>query len=453
MHVPSAYAPTTDPVEAYNRCDPKLPLQGEQLDHWYVDCAAVRGVEDFVERLADRVRFPSADSKFGHAVVAGHRGCGKSTELRRLKGILEHRDFVPLIVEAQTQVTADNLDAEAVLLIAVKELVTQLSRNHGIQLNANKLKSVRHWFGKTTVTEDDQKEAAAELGAEASGAAKLLVAGLKAVFKGHIRYAHKDTQTSTVEHRRYLTDLQADLNDLFADAQVRLQRKCGRGTRLALIMDGLDRIEDEALQKEVFVDFRDLLSSLQVDTVFTIPISLVCSPYSDQVQETFGSPEILPSIKVDSSEGLAKAREIVLRRCDETLFEPGVVDLICQASGGDVRDIMYLIREAILHSRPRPPISMSGALAALHAVARSYSNWLTREHYAALAAQELDREATPTDAASGQLLMTGAILCYWNGGNWYRVHPAIRGLPKHAAGLPQFKQAVQALQKVKSRDA
>ncbi|MCX6997441.1 MAG: discoidin domain-containing protein [Kiritimatiellaeota bacterium] len=79
---------------------------------------------------------------------------------------------------------------------------------------------------------------------------------------------------------------------------------------------------------------------------------------------------------------IEKAREIVLQRCDEGLFEDGVVDLICRASGGDVRDMMYLVREAILHSRPKPPVSMKGTLAALNAMSRGYSNWLTDAVYA-----------------------------------------------------------------------
>lgn len=428
VRTPQKYKPTADHIEAYNRCNPNQALQGKELEYWHVDCSDVRGVGPLVDRLAERITFPASSGQWGHALLAGHRGCGKSTELQRLRQQLDGDGFLTVYVEAHARVTSDNLDAEAVILIAMQELVAQLA-GKGVKLNSSKLEAVSKWFDEVEVSEEDTKEAAAEIGGEAGAEANMLVARLMAVFKGHIRRSHREDKKTTTQQRRYLSDLQESLNDLLADASRIITGKGAQARGLVLIMDGLDRIEDAELQTEVFVDYRDLFSGLGVHTVFTVPIALVCSEHSQDVQDTFGAPEVLPSIQIETPEGLEKARDIVLKRCDESLFAPDVVDFVCRASGGDVRDIMLMVREAILRTPPpKPPITMEGALAAFHALGRSFSNWLTNAHYDVLATHHADRELPPTDTHGGQLLMAGALLCYWNGENWYEVHPAIRGL-------------------------
>src|SRR3972149_5599793 len=67
------------------------PLKGG--DPRWVDLSAIRGadVQDRFRKLL--IKPPSAAGSFSHITFAGHRGCGKSTELLRLCEGLRHEGF------------------------------------------------------------------------------------------------------------------------------------------------------------------------------------------------------------------------------------------------------------------------------------------------------------------------------------------------------------------------
>ena len=84
----------TDVFErAYKAFDP-APLSAAD-SNLYVDLEPARGEGDVVNRLAKRIR-GSADEPTCQ-LLAGHHGSGKSTELRRLQGLLE-RGTPPIFV-------------------------------------------------------------------------------------------------------------------------------------------------------------------------------------------------------------------------------------------------------------------------------------------------------------------------------------------------------------------
>lgn len=67
-------------TKIYNSFDPSRPLPAG--DPQYVDCRSVRGDEDIVNDLGKRMR---NSDRMTYQLYTGHRGSGKSTELRRLQ--------------------------------------------------------------------------------------------------------------------------------------------------------------------------------------------------------------------------------------------------------------------------------------------------------------------------------------------------------------------------------
>jgi hypothetical protein len=176
MAVPKRFRPTTDVEEAYRRCNPVEPLRGEELKYWYVDCSEVRGAAGLQGRLVDRVSLPegfakgAGDAVYGRGLLAGHQGCGKSTELQQAKLRLEEAGYWPLMIEAHTEVTPDNLDTEAIVSIVLKALVEQLAERD-VQLNQAKLRDIARWFAHKSTEFKELKEAGLEVGAEAGAKA------------------------------------------------------------------------------------------------------------------------------------------------------------------------------------------------------------------------------------------------------------------------------------------
>lgn len=77
--MPAQFKPAQNIDDAYHACHPEIPL--EAGDSRYVDLTAVRGNQNLAAMIAKRVRRTPAP-EFHKQLVTGHRGCGKSTELK-----------------------------------------------------------------------------------------------------------------------------------------------------------------------------------------------------------------------------------------------------------------------------------------------------------------------------------------------------------------------------------
>ena len=72
----------TNLKDAYRVCD-VVPLQDEQLARYYVDLSATRKTNAL--REISLVLEDQEASEFSTILFTGHRGCGKSTELRQIQ--------------------------------------------------------------------------------------------------------------------------------------------------------------------------------------------------------------------------------------------------------------------------------------------------------------------------------------------------------------------------------
>jgi hypothetical protein len=86
------FQPATNITETYNAVNPEQPLQPG--DPRYVDCAPWRGDEHIVNMIARRIIRANAAAPVQHLkqLLAGHRGCGKSTELLYHLIVLEYQN-------------------------------------------------------------------------------------------------------------------------------------------------------------------------------------------------------------------------------------------------------------------------------------------------------------------------------------------------------------------------
>jgi predicted AAA+ superfamily ATPase len=90
----------------YNAFDPFQPLEPD--DPVYVDCHQVRGDENIFRELGKKIirsKQPTCQ------LYTGHRGVGKSTELKRLKKHLEEKGFF-VVYFAADQEDIDSEDAQ-----------------------------------------------------------------------------------------------------------------------------------------------------------------------------------------------------------------------------------------------------------------------------------------------------------------------------------------------------
>jgi hypothetical protein len=100
-------------------------------------------------------------------LLTGHRGCGKSTELLRLKEKLEKDGYCVLYFEADEDLDVNDVIYSDLLLAIARRIVTDLCAAYGISLDKELLDNVQQWFATTLFTKEEQEQVEAELAAEA----------------------------------------------------------------------------------------------------------------------------------------------------------------------------------------------------------------------------------------------------------------------------------------------
>jgi predicted AAA+ superfamily ATPase len=124
--------------DAYTAVEPSMAL--EQDDERYVDFQDVRGENDEVGIMFRRINRTS--NGFLCQLLTGHRGCGKTTELFRLKRKLEEYNFFVVYFDAEETLDISDLDYPDVLLAIAEQLEAQLREKAGISIKPELLESI-----------------------------------------------------------------------------------------------------------------------------------------------------------------------------------------------------------------------------------------------------------------------------------------------------------------------
>jgi hypothetical protein len=153
----------------------------------------------------------------------------------------------------------------------------------------------------------------------------------------------------------------------------------------------------------------------------------------------YGAVEIFPAIKVRDDIGNAHPPGIqAMMRIVKERGEPGdwqrllgtevALEEIVRMSGGNIRDLLRIVREIILRAQTAPVDDkvVQDAINQIRAeflpIADDDALWL--ERIARENESGLDDIKNLTQLS--RFLDTHAVLCYRNGHDWYNVHPLIR---------------------------
>ena len=223
-----------------------------------------------------------------------------------------------------------------------------------------------------------------------------------------------------------------DLNEILGMAS-RVQEELQRA------QDNLDKLSGDAA-RTFFADTSGLLRQVRAHTIFTAPVAAVLTPF--KIENVFSDAYVMPILKACTQEGeafepgMAILGRLVERRIDPDLFTGiDVIDRLCHASGGNVRDLVRLTAQAARIARTLE-VSRIDQRCVEESVKRlriEYEKTLApnaRSYYPFLAG--IHRTKLYGDGQSNaleilrSLLNNSAVLEYENGDVWYDVHPTIR---------------------------
>jgi len=415
---------------------------------FYIDFSPVRGGK-IIEELKDNITFFSPDEPTC-ALFTGHIGCGKSTELLRLKAELEEDGFHVVYFESSEDLEMADVDIGDVLLAIARRISQSLLT---VQL------------GKLTGLQTLLEGAARVLNAEVQGV-RIKVPNLGDVGVvsqndtvslafgiGEITARTKSDATLRQRLNQYLgpqkTQLLQVINqELIEPAIAKLKQQGKKG--LVVIVDNLDRIDNSPKpwgrpqQDYLFVDQAECLTKLHCHLVYTMPLVLKFSDdYGVLTQRFPERPKILPMVPVqlkdgsDCQAGIRLLRQMVLARAFPDLTEKErlenstenfdnleSLDYLCYRSGGHVRDLLKLLNDWIKKERKFPLCRET-----LDKLVRQYRNEMTlriSDSQWELLRQVQQRKWVSDDQGYELLIRSRLVLeYYYEDESWFDVNPIL----------------------------
>ena len=353
-HIIIREMPTIDSL--YQQFDPARPLEANEVE-LYVDWQQEIGTTNVKKLLVHSI------ARTGGVPVTrlftGHRGVGKTTELKRVQEMLEHisgsrRLFVSLL-QAEQWIDLQDVQPPDIVFHIVRQLIADLDRvgcGYDKRRFLELFREIWDQLNREVELKDLKfKTENAELG---------LVLKDVPVARARLRMLLQ-TRLPTIFHL---------INDIvLRDAKTWLAKhENGSYADILIIVDELDRIPQKVLNdrgltnhENIFLDHAGILRSLNCDVLYTIPIELAYSRCRQRLRDVYGSDILsLPVIPVISrtgspfEAGIKAISEIIERRATRAgvslkgVFDrPEIVTRLANLSGGHVRNLFILIRSAL----------------------------------------------------------------------------------------------------------
>lgn len=442
MSKTKTYKPSKDIWEVSRQLNYDVPLEAD--DPRLVDTQKGRGDFSFapllrilgVDPKTMRVKSPNQQK---YILFTGHRGCGKSTELRRLARELHHPSrFFVVFLDSQTELNIDNLQYADVLVAAAKKLCEAL-QGEGITVADEFLSKLRAWFQERIEKHEKIRDLTAEVRSEAQAGVNFpFIARLFSVFSASIKNNSRYTEEIRQVIHNNFSDFAVACNDLI-DAARELVKKEGKGQSILFIVDGPDKISSREKRLDFFIHNAWQLQQIESNFIYTAPIDLVHEE-GGQLRQVFGNIVTLPMIKLRSKEsvapldeGYACMRELIHRRADPSLFDDQTtLDYLIEYSGGNPRHLLRLLDYAF-QAAEDDRFDRAAAETAVRKMAREFAILLTDQHYALLRKIDQAPQYVPATVEEGKIinyLLYHLCLLQYND-FWWLSHPAIRTLPAY----------------------
>ncbi|HEX9989002.1 MAG TPA: hypothetical protein VGE45_11070 [Chloroflexia bacterium] len=397
----------------------RVALEPDELDAWFIE-------REGSPRRRMKIALGLATKQ--KVLLIGHRGSGKSTELRKLAEEMENEfelvGFDVLDITGRT-----NIEYEDLML----SISTQVTR-HCIQKNLvrqplagpvqQKLEELRDWWMQVVAgTGFRPASAEVEIGLQIETLLGQVEIGVQQ--SSQTREAIKD------QINRQMPDLIRRLNWVIEQAEA------GNRKKLMLVVEGMDKINQDCAM-QIFRDQSPTITAPNATMIFTFPIALRHTDDYNSIRLKFDHVWFLPNISVFHSdgttlhdEGVEASRNLVLSRMEENLIEGAALDLLVRNYGGIPVRMVYLVQLAATFALARDERAASITTAdvedAIKELRREMRTPLTRKDLEVLSERHRDRTLT-NDEIEQRLLYNGSLIDYSNGETWCDAHPALWSL-------------------------
>lgn len=416
------------------------PLTVDDLNDFFIETSKARGERSRSQMARFLKRNMDIDQ---HLLFAGYRGCGKSTELKKLEKDLRDQ-FLIINFSVYEELDPTDIGYLELIIVTMERLFTFANDNE-LDINKNYIKQVQEFLFNKEI--EDITNRYMEIGSEVGSKTTLTIpliqkffANLKASLK-----LNKTVKTSVKQKiEPYFSVLMESCNSLIKEIKLKLNSL--NKEDLLIIIEDLDKVRIDKAQS-LFFDYANQITQLKTNVIFTFPIALQYNNRFRSVKDYFYFFE-LPMIKVAekdgtiSEEGVNTMVDIVRARMELRLFEDiDVLKSLIAYSGGCLRDLFMMILNASENTEDeeREQINTADKNYAVQKLKKEYSNTIADHQddngnvkikvadlFDALTnlAQSETKKLDNTEAT--MVLRQNLTILGYNGEGWCDVHPIVK---------------------------
>ncbi|WP_341730569.1 P-loop NTPase fold protein [Microcoleus sp. EPA2] len=422
--------------EAYRACDVK-PLTGDDIARYYVDLSAVRNTVA-IEDVSTDLDFQEP-GEFNTILFTGHRGCGKSTELKRIQSRWKN-DYRVIYIEFDQELDVNDAEYTDLYLLFINKVADDLTKLQ-LKFDPKLLERFESWFKEVTKETEEAVQSSVSIETEASAGTEIpFIYKLTAKLLGQIKGSSQQKQVIRETLQRNLSRLQTDINLLFQDAFEKVRQKYPDRYQkgFLVIVDNLDRVPPN-VGNHLFFDYAPQLQELDCTIIYTVPISVIHS-YKN-VSNLFGNPNIVPMVNIYefsrsecnlnyNQQRLEGVASLIEQRVDvDAVFDDRqqLLDL-AKASGGHVRQLMQTTRSACRTAVTRKHSKVLGedVTYALNQQQFDFERSIPTLDYYTILAQVCINKDINKDEIGQNLLFNLAVLEYNGNSRWNYVNPLVK---------------------------
>lgn len=437
-------APARTLREAFQAADVRPLASG---DPYFVDLSEARDTRATV-KLKQTIENCQPD-RFTAIAFSGHRGSGKSTELRRLEKQVEQSCFTLYldVIEFLDPLDVDYTDL--FLLVSRRLLEALLAQN--VHLSADLLKAVEGWFTSVTKETQETVELAAGISTTAQAGAQIpFLARLLAKLTADAKVGSSQKVTTRQELDRYFSGLLSNTDTLLTAAADALH-KAQKPSKILILVDNLDRIPPDK-SETLFFAHGSQLQAFACHAVYTVSLDTYYSRRG--LPSVFPHNEILPNVKLrigkldrkENTKAVLALEEVIKRRIDVDLLmqPPELAREIIRLSGGSMHQLIRLLGEAVLTAQARnlTAIDHQALQEAARKLQQEYQRMLAPSDYDLLARVGETKQIEKAPEYM-QLLSNRAVLEYNGEEYWQDVNPVIEPIDAYQAARKRRAPALQ----------
>ena len=418
------------------------PISLDDFDKFYVDADKGRGRLTYTRLRRRLENDPDGSLKI---LFAGHKGCGKTTELVRLQKYIE-KDFIVLNFSVVKELDILNINYIELFIVTMEKLFSFVKDEERIEIDEKYIENISKWMTSKEITSINQNYMGLDIETGLKGGYTIpFISEFFAKFKAAAKSSSTMKTALVQQVEPKLSDLILNCNLLINEIKSKLSDINKKG--LVIIMEDLDKV-DLSKGEDIFYIHSTQLTQLNCHCIYTFPIALLYHIKFKTVKNNYDEDYVLPMIKVckkeagEFIEGIEVMKDIVKQRMDLSLFED--IDILrdmIKYSGGCLWDLFQMIKDASDNALDfeRNKINRTDFDSAYKALKLDYEYTIAENvekeitvdrYYEALKRCALDEKKKPESTDIMLDLRNNLTVLSYNDINWSDVHPVVKDILK-----------------------